>query len=63
MAFYIKANSSGGISKGGSWYTINGEKTTNTGGPPVPRHGYSSESEANSAISSLSLTNVEVVSE
>ena len=57
MAFFIKENSSG------SWYTINGVKTTNTGGPPVPRHGYSSESEANSAITSLGLSGVTVVEE
>jgi len=71
MAFYIKANSSGGISKGGSWYTINGQKTTNTGDSsvpiieqePAPRHGYSSESEANSAITSLGLSGVTVVEE
>ena len=63
MAFYIKANSSGGISKGGSWYTIDGQKTPNTGAPFASRHGYSSESEANSAITSLGLSGVTVVEE
>ena len=59
MAFFIKNNSSG------SWYTIDGEATVNEGGNALEsaRHGYSSESEANSAISSLSLTNVTVVEE
>ena len=61
MAFFIKNNSSG------SWYTIDGKATIHEGEDTIPaeitRHGYSSESEANSAISSLSLTNVTVVEE
>ena len=59
MAFFIKNNSSG------SWYTIDGKATVHYGGNTIEsvRHGYSSESEANSAISSLSLTNVTVVEE
>ncbi len=51
MAFFIK-------SPAGVWYTETGI--------PVPlesRYPYSSESEANSAISSLSLTDVEIVEE
>ena len=57
MAFYIKENSSG------FWYMEDGTITLNNVGGASVRHGYSSESEANSAISSLSLTNVEVVEE
>ena len=57
MAFFIKENSSG------SWYTYDGLKTTDAVGAPYPRHAYSSESEANSAISSLSLSGVTVVEE
>ena len=58
MAFYIKDKSSTPC-----WHTKEGDLTQNTVGGASVRHGYSSESEANSAISSLSLTNVEVVSE
>ena len=57
MAFFIKENSSG------SWHTIDGGVTIHNEGPGVIRHGYSSESEANSAISSLGLSGVTVVEE
>ena len=57
MAFFIKENSSG------SWYTINGGSTIHKEGTEAVRHGYSSESEANSAISSLGLSGVTVVEE
>ena len=55
MAYYIKQNSSG------SWHTKDGDLTINTVGGVSVRHGYSSESEANSAISSLGLSGVTVV--
>ena len=55
MPYYIKQNSSG------SWHTKDGNLTTNTVGGVSVRHGYSSESEANSAISSLGLSGVTVV--
>ena len=60
MAFFIKENSSG------SWYTVDGKLTPFEGGEAISaetRHGYSSESEANSAISSLGLSGVTVVEE
>jgi hypothetical protein len=55
MPYYIKQNSSG------SWHTKDGNLTTNTVGGVSVRHGYSSESEANSAISSLGLSGVTVM--
>ena len=40
----------------GKWYTKEGQMTTNPTTGPIGRHFYSSESEANDAISSFNIT-------
>ena len=40
----------------GKWYTKEGKMTTNPTPGPIGRHFYSSESEANAAISSFNIT-------
>ena len=59
MAFFIKDNSSG------SSYTVWGKVATNTetNDPAECKHGYATLSLAESAISSLSLTNVSIMEE
>ena len=66
MAFFIKENSSG------FWYTKDGDLTTHKESIEnlsvdvnlsLIRHGYSTQSEANSAITSLGLSGVTVVEE